>query len=530
MPMDNGEGSFLLINKVLDDQYSCGEIPYEYIFFKIPPAAGGHWAGIELDLGIQSGKAVVVLNEYLGSKPVTLEGKSALLPVNGQYCETGENILAYKGQVEIRGLKLIPPVSPLPVQDCAASHCPGAESLRGAEAVPGIAPPVRAAAQFLLDSRISNPRQSPFRGSCYAVYDYTNGCYRMAPWLWSDAPAVSAMLSLARKSADPALRGDYERLALGIGETFLRTRISDPQDEIYGALVSRYRYYGKTNRSFDKLCGMNDTSFSVKWALLPLYLYTGDTKYLDASRLALDWVEKNLRNLDFVPSHYYHEDRVWENRAFVDTGFCAEGFDAFTAIEKNQRYKESACFLTDRFLAQFKLPGGLYGQNFVPPKGVDDRLFTRGQAWVLEGLLACYRMTGEGKYLKEARALGLLLIDLQKDGGEWSYLLGYGVPREAELKGSGICEKATAVLSWLFSELYRLSGEACFRVSALRGIAWCEKNMAQEAGAGGTDGGAGYGGIRARSLASGITGLPFLEVATGYANAFYILAKLNAAE
>jgi hypothetical protein len=39
--------------------------------------------------------------------------------------------------------------------------------------------------------------------------------------------------------------------------------------------------------------------------------------------------------------------------------------------------------------------------------------------------------------------------------------------------------------------------------------------------------GNGYGGIRARSLASGITGLPFLMTATGYANAFYILAKLN---
>lgn len=37
---------------------------------------------------------------------------------------------------------------------------------------------------------------------------------------------------------------------------------------------------------------------------------------------------------------------------------------------------------------------------------------------------------------------------------------------------------------------------------------------------------AGYGGIISRSQGSGITGLTFIKVATGYANAFYILGSL----
>jgi rhamnogalacturonyl hydrolase YesR len=340
----------------------------------------------------------------------------------------------------------------------------------------------------------------------------------MPCWLWSDAPAVSAFLSLAKRTSDPALREQYQQAAVGIGEVFLRTQVRNPDDEIYGALVSRFRYYGKTTRSFHELCGMNDTSFSVKWALLPLYQYTGERKYLDASRLALDWVEKNARILHFVPSHYYHEDKVWENRAFVDTGFCPEGFSAYAALEKNQGYENTACFLMERFLSQFRLPGGFFGQNYIPGQGVDNRLFTRGQAWVLEGLLACFRMTHNDIYINEAKNLARLLMRTQRNDGCWPYLLGYGEPQQAELEGSGICEKATAVLSYIFTEMYQITDDDSFRITASKAVHWCENNMVITTGEG-------YGGIMARSLSSGITGLPFLDVATGYANAFYILAK-----
>ena len=40
-----------------------------------------------------------------------------------------------------------------------------------------------------------------------------------------------------------------------------------------------------------------------------------------------------------------------------------------------------------------------------------------------------------------------------------------------------------------------------------------------------TEPGPGFGGIAAESLSSGITGLPFLKVATGYANAYYVIAR-----
>lgn len=104
------------------------------------------------------------------------------------------------------------------------------------------------------------------------------------------------------------------------------------------------RYYGKADYSFHCLLGMNDTSYSVKWALLPLYEYTKDKRYLAAAAKALDWVEKNLYALEYVPSHYYFENKIWENRAFVDTGFCPEGFEQYQKIAGDRDYKKTFNF------------------------------------------------------------------------------------------------------------------------------------------------------------------------------------------
>ena len=83
----------------------------------------------------------------------------------------------------------------------------------------------------------------------------------------------------------------------------------------------------------------------------------------------------------------------------------------------------------DRFLKQFSLGDGYYGQNYIWKKGVDDRLFTRGHGWVLEGLLSCIRATGEENYKKEAKKLIENLMEIQKPDGSFSYLMGYGRPK-----------------------------------------------------------------------------------------------------
>lgn len=498
----------LLTNVKLDCEYGMACEPYAYIFFQIPESEYRRMKSLKLTIQALSGKASLVLNEYRGTRPVLLEGTETLIfPVRD--CEAGENILAYKGQIRIEE-----------IQWEYDSSLPAADRKGISKYEDYIGDPVKMAAKFLINAQI--PLSSPpsrFDGSCYAIYDYTNGCRRMPCWLWSDAPVVSAALEMIRSRKYREWKHELEKLALSVGEVFLWNQILDEKEESYGALVSRYRYYGKEDYSFHCLLGMNDTSYSVKWALLPLYEYTKDKRYLIAAARALDWVEKNLYALDYVPSHYYFENKVWENRAFVDTGFCPEGFEQYQKTAGDRDYRKTIQFLMDRFLKQFSLGDGYYGQNYIWKKGVDDRLFTRGHAWVLEGLLSCIRATGKENYKKEAKKLIQNLMEIQKPDGSFSYLMGYGRPKEEELGGSGICEKATAILGYLFLEYNRIQPDSAVKLAGERALAWCESHMWREADPG-------FGGIWSASLSSGITGLPYLRVATGYANAYYILGKL----
>ncbi|TDG00296.1 hypothetical protein [Paenibacillus piri] len=498
-----------LSNTVLANDYVLEHTKYDYLFFKIPAEDYGMTETVALTMDVVSETAVIALNEYLNHRTMRISGRDVVVRFDIAECESGENTLAFKGQIHVKRIDFI-------------TGGNGGEASETAEVphLPPSADPVHAAARFLLNAQIQGPGKSPFHGSCYAIYDYTNGCHRMPCWLWSDAPIVSAMLKLVQENVYPDMNASFERLALDIGKAFLRNQITDPSDEVYGAFVSRHRYYGKTARSFDRLLGPNDTSFTVKWAMLPLYEHTRDETYLHASKIALDWVEHIIDTQPFVPSHYYFEEKAWENKAFVDTGFNVEGFAAYDSLTGGSSYDAVIRFCMDRFIGQFRLDNGYYGQNYTPGSGVDDRLFTRGHAWVLEGLAACCSANGDDKYVAEALALSEKMIENQNADGSWNYLLGYYAPDPAVKAGSGICEKTIPIFAYLFLELYAMTGRKQLLDSADRALAWCEASMSDEAGSG-------YGGIAGASLASGITGLPFLKVATGYANAFYLLAKLK---
>jgi len=496
-----------LVNCIMENHYIIDQRNYEYFFFKIGAEEYDTLQSIEISLDVYSKTAKVVINEYIAESPCFMtEGMDQTLKVLPDFLEKGENIIAYKGQIRIKSIVLRKDNHRYPSQ--TAGHIKEDD-------------PYANAMEFLLNSRIKKPDTSQFAGSCYCIYDYTNQCFRMPCWLWSDAPTVSVMLDTIKSGRYPEYHAQMEQLARDICKVIMHTQILDKKEETYGAYVSRYRYYAHSDYSFHKLLGPNDTSFTVKWAILPMYEYTGEGKYRNSAELALDWVAQVSRTMSFIPSHYYFESKVWEDRAFVDTGFCVEGFQKYDALVPEGKYSELIKMIMDRYIEQFRLENGFYGQNYVPGKGVDHNLFARGQAWALEGLLACVRGgINTAEYLKEAKSLADKLIENQNIEGSWSWSMGNYEPDDETKAGTGLCEKATGVLAYMLAELYILDGrlEERYLLSAKRAIEWCENHMM-------LDKEEGYGGIASESIASGITGLPFLNTATGYANAFYLLAK-----
>ena len=518
-------GSFLLISKMIVKKYLLNisyfktrfhknnmlhASNYQYEHFRLTDQQYIGTSKIILEILVQSKEAIIIINEYLNRKHYYLKKGKNKIEVFINALERGENVLAYKGKIRIRYLSF-----------CKSIHSDESDTSNSYVLLIRIGDNyLQAAVQYLNNSLVEYPLNSPFKNSCYAIYDYDNQCYRMSYWLWSDAPIVYALLKLSEK--DSINKHFYISLASKIGDTLLRNRILDKNDSNYGALVSRYRYLGSADNSFDCLLGVNDTSFAVKWALLSLYEYTGLIKYLNASEIALDWVVKVIYENEFVPSHFYHEKGKKEEGCFIDTGFTTEGLAEYNKIiinKKNEVYNDAINFFMRRFLKQFQLKNGFYGQYYSIKNGVTNKLFTRGLGWVLEGLIASYKETNNHDYLDAATSLGELLIMEQEIDGSWPYLLGYICPSKSVKKYSGKCEKATALLGYLFIELYKLTNNKKFIHGSKKAIAWCERNMNLENGKG-------YGGIASKSLASGITGLPFIKTATGYANAFYIISKL----
>ncbi|MDR0997784.1 MAG: hypothetical protein LBL70_01855 [Treponema sp.] len=495
-----------LTKAVMPDSYALDKRGYEYLFFKIPEDIYDTLSEVRVTMDVISGITLLVINGYLDNTPIFAQGMGTTVTFPSDNCEAGENTLAYKGHINITNIEFI-------------------VRAKGAQPVfEKAGDPLLQAVEFLFNSRIRGPQKSPFQGACYCIYDYNDQTHRMSNWVWNNAVVVGALLALAKSGLYPEREEEFKNFARGVGEEFLATRITGNADPVYGALVSRYKNLGAPSHPADCLVGPNDTSFSVKWALLPLYELTGEKRYYDAACLALQWVRNSIYLGDFVPLDYNTNTGRWGDYTIIDTAFLPEGLEAFDRLGGSSVYTQDIRYFMNRFIDQFALDTGYYGQNYTPKGGVTRTIFSRGEGWAIEGLLAAYRAAGDPVYLKEASRLGTLMADQQNKDGSWSYVLGYdGRPDSADKAGTGICEKGTAVLAYFLLELYQVNQDQRFLDAAGRALAWCEENMSREAGPG-------YGGINARSLNSGITGLPYLTTATGYANAFYILAKIKRME
>lgn len=420
--------------------------------------------------------------------------------------EVGENIFAYTGECDIQSISFF-------VKTTASS--------RGESTSTASSDFLDQAGSFLLDSQIQHPKASAFTGSLYGQYNYDDRCYRLPHWLWSDAPAVSAFLALERHR-DTASQA-YAEAAIDIGKVMLKHQCLDENSDIYGAVLSRYRYYTHYENPFEALYGPNDTSFMVKWALLPLYVLTKESRYLKRSLIAMDWVAEVILSKEYLPSHYYEGSQSWEKGAFVDTGFTTEGFLAinpFVDEGRKKRYAQAVRKFIDRYLDQFKLRSGFYCSDITPHGEQRGILFSRGQGWALEGLLAAFQLSQEQKYLDEAIALASVLTSVQRNDGAWPFWIGRTEADERMQRRGGTGDKGTALLALLYVQLYEVIGKKKYLTVAERAISWCEENMSTVAGNG-------FGGIHAVSKGAGIIDFPYYDMGTGYTNAFYILAKIR---
>lgn len=476
----------------------------KYIFFKLPESILN--CSDPCILQIESNcESSISLNEFNGGIKIELKKGKNTLNIKRKEFLNEENVLSLKNNNSIKSITFLDRLSNSKKNDNKILE------LKLDEISDNY---LKLAIKFLINSRI-NDKNNKYNGSFYSIYDYDNSCYRMSYWMWDKAILVKTFLSISNLASESE-KIKLIKIADELANIF--TKNQSKETEIAGCFFSRKRHYGKADNHFETLYGPNDTSFILYWAMIPIYLKTKNKLYLKTIEEATEWLSRCVEKFLVPPSHYYLERSTWEKTTFVDAGFTPQGLGEYCLkIDKKTKYIKSAENFILNFKNTFKTNSGFY----IEPEFKKQTIFSRGQGWVLEGLISLYELTKNKKYLNESIELANLLCKFQNKNGSWDFsLLTYrknGTFYRNKLRGE--CEKATTVITYHLYKLFLITNNNLYEKSATKAVKWCEKNMT-------VYGSNGIGGIFSRNISSGIVGLPFQKVATVYANAFYVLTKI----
>lgn len=326
---------------------------------------------------------------------------------------------------------------------------------------------------YILNSRVT-ATTSPSEDGFYLFYDLDGETYRNALWPWGWGPAIRSLLDaaevpeIAQKHGKQALR-DAARAA---GKTSLQYFVYNPGHLADRLSTSRYDPNPRMpNGMRERICLSADGGFLCGWAWIPLYEATGDERFLEAATTYSDRVAELCDQYGIPPQDYATEAGDYTPHTLDESGFGTEAFEGLYRVTGDEKYKALSRRYMDAHTAKFRRPDGLWQRLYRRAEDTtEDCIFmTRGLGWAMEGLLASHR-TVKGDtdtYLQQAVEMAEQLMRYQRADGGWSFRF---TEPEAEV-GTG--EKAVALWSLLFYQLYRETRDARHLDAARRALGWC---------------------------------------------------------
>lgn len=349
--------------------------------------------------------------------------------------------------------------------------------------------------------------RSAYRGTFYPAYDVDNSTFRLVTWVWCTAVVVKLLVDIFKWRKEIV----YLRGAESLCNVLLRFQ------EVDGPNRGGFRV--RTDSLPESPCGLvtwiapNDSAFIGGYALVPLYKVTGNNLYLERALALKDWVLKQgTEPSGLVYVGYKDELRSWEKDwIYVDAGFTPVLYASLADIIDRSELERSAHKFIDAFVDRLWCTRGYFLKTWRR-SGVDRRVFTRGQAWALDGLISSSEAFGRSSDLDFATRCATFLLSYQHEDGGWSYL--------ADDARSGPCNKAPAILAYHFLRLYKLTADRTFYDAAERALGWCDNHRITV-----SNGSTCLTGAWARNE-EGCIGVRRVGSIFMYAEAYYVLARL----
>jgi hypothetical protein len=333
------------------------------------------------------------------------------------------------------------------------------------------------------------------------------------PWTWG----IVATLLLQASKVDGLDVGvtmeELRQIAISIADATLVQQITDPKHPAYG-LVRTTNEPGSTwKHGFQNRASTADTLYLVGWAWIPFYKATGDVKYLQASKKAVEAAGKLMDRYSgtMIPQAYDLKDDTFYGHMFFETSMGIIGLSRVYMATKEEKYKKILEEFVNRLLVAFKREDGLW-DTWIHED--DDSVakcnyFTKSFGYCVEGLMEAHIALPQGGFLQQAEKISEMVLEAQFDDGSWA------VRWDRTAEEVGKTDKGTALWALLFTRLYKVTKNEKYKIAADKAIIWCMDH--QYFG----DDLMARGGIVGRAWTSGIVYRHWFDMVTTYTMGFY---------
>ncbi len=450
---------------------------------------------------------------YINNQLVPKEPASGHWTATPDHLEPGENVLAVPPGLKSRpSLEFIeasaPPEQPPGTPHAYEQQFKLHEEVRKDAA--GLEIHARTGVEFILNARNLH-EFSDFAGSFYGCYDRENRIHRLASWTWCSAMPIYALLNLPVSSGTRS----FMDLAVATGQVLHNRWQTDHPTEDGGMLI-RWDISAASRTGVVPWRAPNDVSFIASYGFLPLYRHTGDPTYLAAAEEIASWIrEKALAPSGRLLVGYREDTHAWDDSwLYVDAGFTARLFSELYQLTNDEVWRDCGTRFTNWFIQAF-WTRDYYFRWTWPVKvwhTLRPRVFTRGQAWALDGMLSSFEAFHDPVYLDIAEKSADFLLARQGPDGSWKYI--------SNADDSGTDNKGIPIIAYHLLRLFRITWKKRYLEGARQAVAWCEKNQLLE-----SDDPNAVGGIFAKNKEGAITGKHDIETSFLYAVAYYLVAK-----
>lgn len=339
--------------------------------------------------------------------------------------------------------------------------------------------------RFLEHSLIADDNEH--EGMHYAGYisDVSSWCH--SSWIWTNAALVRTYCEI----------GSLEKAQI------LAEKLALLQLECGGWIV---------RNDYDRdgpipMLAPNDSAYIANNAFVTLYKITKDNRYLNIASNCADWIIKTAQPDGMVPIGYDLKNKKWGEVNIVDSGFTAGLFANLFEITRKNKYKDFLKKFVDKYIELFFIPSK---NGFATSINENDEqtggMFSRGQAWALEGLIPAYNVLQSEKIKTIIDNTVNTLLREQHKNGSWAYNITKPLLGE-DCKGVSVIAKN--LMDW-----YELFPDEKIFYAAKKALSWCIKHTSSD--------GPAEGGIFSFSMEGAIVYHLYTSTAFVYSSAYAI--------